>query len=169
MRFITVFLFLLSLIVVQGCMKPIANKQPAWMQFDSQKKTVKFDLVSGDDGRNNGFNYNGYYAGNVTLKVPDGWNVEVMLTNRDGSAPHNIIVTYPYLKQKIPEYVGSEAAVLRRAYTEDAFVGQQESMRFVAKTGEYWFFCGISGHGINDMWINFEVNPSLISPEVETK
>mgnify|MGYP000131905125 CR=1 FL=1 len=147
----------------------INQQQPAWMHVNSQTKAVVFDLVAGFDGSNNAFNYNGYYAGGVTLRVPDGWTVEVMLTNRDANAPHNIIVTYPYRIDDMPNELTSGAAVLKRAYTDDVYDGQKESMRFVAKAGQYWLFCGIMGHGINDMWINFEVSSTLSTPEVKVK
>ena len=112
------------------------NNKLDWMYHNSQTKTVVFDLVAGRDGHNNAYNYNGFYAGNVTLKVPDGWNVEVNLSNRDGNAPHNIIVTFPYSKDEMPDFISSDAADIKRAYTEDVFYGEQESMHFVAKEGK---------------------------------
>jgi len=165
------FIVLLSFLSLQACTpySLFKNTNPTWMEIDSSEKRVKFNLVAAWDGSNNGFNYNGYYAGNLTLKVPDGWKVDVEFINRDASAAHNIIVTKPYVENNIPEYVGSEDAVLRRAYTEDLYVGEQETMHFIAKAGLYWFFCGINGHGINDMWINFEVSKTLSKPEIEIK
>ena len=164
-------LFLLSTtIVLSACTKHIEIIQSiSWMKVESQTKTVTFDLVSGWDGSNNAFNYNGYYAGGITLKVPEGWNVKVNLTNRDGHAPHNIIVTYPYAMDDMPDYQSSDSAVIKRAYTEDVYIGEQESMGFVSKEGKYWFFCGINRHGINDMWINFEVSKSFLLPKVVVK
>lgn len=88
------------------------------------------------------------------------------LTNRDSNVPHNIIVTYPHSLSEIPGFQNSNSAVINRAYTEDVYVGEHDTMRFVAKEGKYWFFCGVSGHGMNDMWINFEVNKSFSIPEV---
>lgn len=163
-----VFFLLVVLMVLSSCSKyfGVANANPSFMHVDKETKTVSFDMVAGWDGCNNAYNYNGYYAGDVTLRVPDGWNVKVVLTNRDGNAPHNIIVTYPYSRDDMPDHLSSDAAVLRRAYTEDVYVGEQESMQFIAKEGKYWFFCGIKGHGHNDMWINFEVSKSFLVPEV---
>jgi hypothetical protein len=166
----TVFL-LVILIVLPSCSTYSSNDHinPPWMYVDKATKTVLFDLVAGWDGSNNAYNYNGYYAGGATLRVPDGWSVDVNLSNQDGNAPHNIIVTYPYTRDDMPDHLSSDAAALRRAYTEDVYVDEEDVMKFVAKEGEYWFFCGIKGHGINDMWINFEVSKSFLVPEVVSK
>ncbi len=167
MKLIAVFCFVAT-IFLSACTQHIdtINHSLSWMRIDSPTKSVSFDLVSGWDGSNNAYNFNGYSAGGLTLKVPDGWNVTVNLTNRDSNVPHNIIVTYPHSLTEIPDFQNSNSAVIKRAYTEDVYVGEHDTMRFVAKEGEYWFFCGVSGHGINDMWINFEVNKSFSIPEV---
>ncbi|MFW5443201.1 MAG: sulfocyanin-like copper-binding protein [Methylococcaceae bacterium] len=164
-------LVLTCIIILPSCARydDKEEQHPSWMKVEVQNKTVSFALVSGWDGSNNAFNYNGYYAGNVTLQVPDDWIVNLTLTNRDGTAPHNIIVTYPYSQADIPGYLASQAAVLPRAYTEDVYIDEQETMRFKTKEGRYWLFCGISGHGVNDMWINLDVSKSFLTPKIVTK
>ena len=166
--------FLLLLVGISACstqhklslVDGVVTEQPSWMNADVHLKEVTFDLVAGWDGSNNAFNYNGYYAGGVTLNVPSGWKVNISLANQDASAPHHIMVTRPYKKGEIPNQLSPDETVLSRAYMDDIYHGEHESMSFIAKEGHYWLFCGIMGHGVNDMWIEFDVNSELSKPEV---
>jgi len=167
-QFKRVLIFLVALVVIVSCSgdAAIKGKQSlSWMHFNEQEKTVLFELMAGWNGSNNAYNYNGFYDGNVTLKVPAGWLVEVVLTNQD-SVPHNIIVTLPFEKEVIPSSVNLDAAVLERAYTEDVYQGEKDTMKFIATQGHYWFFCGINGHGVNGMWIKFDVDSEIELPAV---
>lgn len=163
------FLPLVPLILVMtlGCShQPVEVKAPDWLSYSVAKKQVKFDLIATENANNNGFNYNGYYGGNITLNVPVGWQVEISLTNRDATSTHDVILTESFENVKIPEYLTGESASIKRAYITPLFANETEHLNFIAKAGQYWLFCGVKGHGIEGMQIKFESHKNTQIPSV---
>jgi len=138
------------------------------MVYDKQEKQVSFELVAAWNAKNNGYNFNGYFQDDVTIKVPSGWSVSMTLINLDANAPHSVLVSEPYTDD-IPEELTGEFAVLSRAYTETLYANERGSMKFKAKAGEYWLFCGVKGHGINGMWVKFKADKNIKLPLIEIK
>ena len=158
--------FLLGLIIVLK--SGLVNADvPHWVTYDRSKKQVSFKLVAAENANNNGLNYNGYYQGNLTLKVPVDWQVNITLTNRDANATHDVIVTKPFEIENIPDELTGESSTIRRAYVSPLFSNETESLKFTAKIGKYWLFCGVKGHGMDGMWIKLVVDATIPTPMIE--
>ena len=64
---------------------PAATASAAdWFQIDEGSMTVTINLVAGSTTDNNSWNFNGYYNGNATITVPEGYTVNVNFTSRGG-------------------------------------------------------------------------------------
>jgi len=140
-----------------------------WFSYDEAKKQVYFKLTSAENANNNGLNYNGYYQGNLTLKVPVNWLVNISLTNRDANATHDIILTKPFGMDNVPDELTGESSIIKRAYIAPLFSNETDNLKFTAKTGQYWLFCGVKGHGIDGMWIKLDVDALLEVPAVDRR
>jgi Sulfocyanin (SoxE) domain len=75
---------------------------PSWMVIDVGAKRVQMDVVAGFNPNNSSWNFNGYYEGSITVVVPEGWRVEITLTNRDGDVPHSLVVMADPGEAKLP-------------------------------------------------------------------
>lgn len=170
-RFFSLVFFILIYATINACTSLFKTNpvEPNWMSYDEENKSVHFELVAAWNSNNNGYNYNGYFKGDVTIKVPADWLVSMTFINLDGSAPHSILVTNPYTTDDIPDELTGEFAVLSRAYTDSIFANETTTMKFKAKKGHYWLFCGDKGHGINDMWIKFTADTNIKTPFIETE
>jgi len=165
MRINLVFLMVILFFNLPACVYLAdTSSQNKGMTYSPTKKSVHFRLIAAKNANNNGYNYNGYYQGNVDLQVPVDWKVTITLVNQDANAVHSVILTRPFLLDDMPDELSGEFAVIARAYTDPIFSGEQETLQFIAKEGRYWLFCGIKGHGINGMWIKFSVLKNLKIP-----
>src|ERR1700759_3607703 len=73
-----------------------ALQTPSWMKVNAQAKSVALDIVAGSNANNGALNFNGFYGGDMTVVIPQGWTVKVTFTNHDGMLPHSVLVTKAY-------------------------------------------------------------------------
>jgi len=144
---------------------------PNWMTVDTGARKVTVDVVAGFNPSNSSWNLNGYYEGDMTVVVPEGWRVEITLTNRDGDVPHSLVVMADPGADSLPLQAGREQAAFPRAYSrspeQGMSAGDQDTMSFKAdQTGEFLWFCGVPGHGQSGMWIRFTVAADTAEPYV---
>lgn len=97
--------------------------EPGWMTYDIANKRVHFELTAARSANNNGYNFNGYFQGDATIKVPANWQVSMTLINWDAYAPHSVLVTEPYLDD-IPGELAREFSILNRAYNDYVFASE---------------------------------------------
>lgn len=142
---------------------------PEWLSYDSAKKQAHFKLIAAKNANNNGYNYNGYYQGNISLKVPVDWLIRISLTNWDANSTHDIILTRPFVNDDIPDELTGQFSTIKRAYITPLFANESDTLSFISKAGQYWLFCGVKGHGIDGMWIKLEADNKLQSPIIKTK
>ncbi|MFW6010766.1 MAG: cupredoxin domain-containing protein [Gemmatimonadota bacterium] len=137
---------------------------PDWMTVDEEAQTVTIDLVAGETDDNNSWNYNGYYNGNVTIVVPEGFEVTIDFENADQVNPHSVGVDdqvgdYPSTFDEVePAFEGAvtEGAAEMATSTQP---GESESITFTAsEAGEYALVCYVPAHAVTGMWIGFEVS-----------
>jgi len=160
MRNFSQLLIVILFFNLSACTYLVRASQDNGMTYSLTEKSVHFKLIAAKNANNNGYNYNGYYQGNVDLQVPVAWKVSITLVNQDANTVHSVILTEPFLLDDMAD----EFAAISRAYTDPVFSGEQETLQFTAKEGKYWLFCGIKGHGINGMWIKFSVLKNLKIP-----
>ena len=144
---------------------------PSWMTFDAGAQKVTMDVVAGFNPNNSNWNFNGYYEGDMTVVVPQGWRVEITLTNRDGDVPHSLVVMVDPGPDNLPLQAGREQAAFARAYSKSPeqgiSAGNQDKIAFKAdKVGEFLWFCGVPGHGQSGMWMRFAVTDETETPYI---
>ena len=102
---------------------------------------------------------------------PQGWRVEITLTNRDGDVPHSLVVMADTRPDNLPLQAGREQAAFPRACSKSPeqgiSAGDQDSIAFKTnKTGDFLWFCGVPGHGQSGMWMRFAVTGDAKTPYI---
>ncbi len=129
-----------------------ASSPPLALSSDANAKAVSFALIASYNGANSGFNFDGYFSGNVEIDIPQGWTVTVTCGNK-GPLNHSCAV------------VADEAAsqpLFTSATTPNPGAGlpagQQASFTFKPdRTGTFRIVCLVPGHEPEGMWIVFKV------------
>lgn len=134
---------------------------PSWMFVDQVAQTVRLDIAAGSEAVNNYWNFNGLYAGNGAITVPQGSTVTINFNNADPAQPHSLGISqamdaYPAMfENPSPVFVG--------AITPDPTVGTAPgataTVTFTVDTaGEYAMVCYVPGHAVAGMVIPFTVS-----------
>jgi uncharacterized cupredoxin-like copper-binding protein len=134
---------------------------PSWMFVDQVAQTVRLDIAAGSEAVNNYWNYNGLYAGNGSITVPQGSTVTINFSNADPAQPHSLGIgqamdAYPAMfENPSPVFIG--------AITPDPTIGSAPgataTITFTADTaGEYAMVCYVPGHAVAGMVIPFIVS-----------
>lgn len=165
---------LICVVVVLAAAGPIRAEDrltPSWMTIDARAKKVTMDVVAGFNPNNSNWNFNGYYEGDMTVVVPEGWSVRIDFTNRDGDVPHSLVVMGDPGKDNLPLQAGREQVAFSRAYSKSPeqgiSAGDSDIVSFTAKrAGDYLWFCGVPGHGQSGMWVYFQVSADADQPYI---
>jgi sulfocyanin len=144
---------------------------PTWMTVDAGAHKVTMDVVAGFNPNNSNWNFNGYYDGDMTVVIPEDWQVEITLTHRDGEVPHSLVVMADPGADNLPLQAGREQAAFPRAYSrspeQGISAGDQDTISFKAdQTGEFLWFCGVPGHGQSGMWMRVAVTGDTKTPYI---
>jgi sulfocyanin len=165
--------FLLALALVPGSRLQAQDSTQSspidstWLKYDAAAKTVHFQLTAGLTGLNGALNFNGFRDGGLVLEVPAGTKVVVDFTNDDGMLPHSAEV----IAAKVPVPPGPTDPAIARAYTDKLEEGlpplAKNGMTFTANPpGDYFFFCGVPGHGASGMYISLKVSATAKAPSL---
>lgn len=134
---------------------------PAWMTVDETARTVTMDIRAGDTDANNRWNFNGLYAGNGAISVPEGFQVTINFTNADPNQPHSFGIdeamdSYPAtFETPEPVFAG---ALSPDATTTGTAPNESATVSFTAdRAGDYAMICYIPGHAVAGMVIPFHV------------
>jgi sulfocyanin len=140
----------------------VVNK---YLSYDSSDSTVYIELVAAATSALGGLNFNGGSSGDQTITVPVGWTVDIDFHN-DDAIPHSAIV----IEDQKPIPAAPSKAAFPRAYTAHLFDGLSpqtghDTMQFRAdQAGHYLIACGVPGHAVSGMYINFMVSPTASTP-----
>jgi sulfocyanin len=142
---------------------------PSWMTVDAATKTVSMDVVAGFNPNNSAWNYNGYHDGDMTVILPQGWNVRMNFTNHDADVPHSLVVMTDVGPANLPLQAGREQAAFPRAYTKSPeqglSAGEHDVIAFKAKeVGKFLWICGVPGHAQSGMWTHLEISAAAATP-----
>ena len=123
-----------------------------FLKVDARNRVVSVTLIAGYDSSNNGFNFDGYGRGELTVTVPLRWRVRITCTNR-GSLRHSCAVVAGPM---------TAAPTFRGAETPEPIVGlprgSTATFSFVAsKLGAFRFACLVPGHEEARMWDVLEI------------
>jgi sulfocyanin len=139
-----------------------------WLKTDARAKTVRISLTSGLTDLNSGLNFNGFNNGGLTITVPQGWTVEVSFENHDPSQPHSAMVIVADSLPTMPSKPVFAGAITRDA-TNGLPPGSKDHFRFKAgKTGNFYFYCGVLGHGAVGMYIRLIISADVQAPTIRT-
>lgn len=137
---------------------------PDWMSVDSAGESVTLQIRAGSTDANNSWNFNGYFGGDGTIVVPEGWEVTVEFSNEDQVNAHSFSIENqvgdypPTFEQATPVFEGAASS----SPTEMAGAtqpGQSETVTFTAtKTGDYAMVCLVPAHATQGMWVRFNVS-----------
>lgn len=137
-----------------------AMSTPDWMTIDATAQTVTMDIRAGSTEVNNYWNYNGMYAGNGSISVPQGYSVTINFTNADPTQPHSLGIDET--QESWPATFDAPEPAFAGAMTPDPLVGTAPngtaSITFVADAaGDYTLVCYVPGHAVAGMHIPFLV------------
>lgn len=139
-----------------------ALSTPAWMTLDETAQTVSMDIVAGETEANNRWNFNGMYAGEGAIVVPEGYSVTINFTNGDPNQPHSLGIDEPM--DSYPATFDNPEPVFAGAISPDAATtgtapNGSATVTFTADAaGEYVMICYIAGHAVAGMHMPFEVS-----------
>jgi FtsP/CotA-like multicopper oxidase with cupredoxin domain len=126
----------------------LAHPSPGqFLHVDAKARTALVTLYAGYNGENNGFNFDGYGRGELTVQVPRGWRVRVTCTNKGAMAHSCAVVRGPMTIT--PAFRGATTP----NPTDGIPPGQTATFSFVAsRVGVYRFACLVPGHEEARMW-----------------
>jgi plastocyanin len=120
---------------------------------------------SGSGGRpeaNNRCNFNGLFADNGSITVPEGYAVTINFVNSDPTQPHSVGIgekmdTYPAVFDDLQPVF--EGAMSEDANTTGTAPNGSDQLTFTAgQAGEYAMICYIAGHAVAGMVVDFNVS-----------
>ncbi len=162
-------LAVVGLAALAGCTSPppAPYTGATILQSNAPSKTVQLDLVGAENDNLAGFNFDGYGDGQMTVRVPVGWTVDVSCSNASTALSHScaVVEQQPLAPSGAP--IAFPGAVSASAASGLAY-GRTSSFSFVAsKVGRYRIACLVGGHEVDGMWDWFIVTPGG-SPSVST-
>ncbi len=141
-----------------------AMTMPDWMKVDNAAKTVTLDIAAGKTADNNHWNFNGYYKGDATITVPEGYKITINFKNDDPAMAHSLGVDSLYTN--FPPSFTNPKPIFEGAITSNPTdltkatqPGTSQTITFTAsKAGNYAINCYIPAHALAGMWIHFDVS-----------
>lgn len=134
---------------------------PSWMTIDETARTVSMDIRAGSETVNNYWNYNGLYAGNGAITVPQGYAVTINFANADPAQPHSLGIGERM--DSYPAMFENPQPIFPGAITPDPTVGTPPNgtatITFTPdRAGEFAMICYVPGHAVAGMVIPFTVS-----------
>lgn len=135
---------------------------PGWMTIDESAKTATLDIEAGSSDANNRWNFNGLYAENGSMTVPQGYEVTINFTNSDPTQPHSLGIDEPMEQWPAtfddPQPV-FEGAITTNPATTGTPPNESETITFTtSEAGDYAMVCYTAGHAVAGMVIPFHVS-----------
>ncbi len=127
---------------------PLGRPDPRkFLKVDATRRSVQLLLQAGLGSSNNGFNFDGYGRGELTVSVPRGWRVNVRCENH-GALYHSCAVVSGALSAR-PAFRGASTPSPVRGLAP----GAHASFSFRAsRTGSFRIACLVPGHEQARMW-----------------
>jgi hypothetical protein len=129
-------------------------KPPAaqFLHVHARRHAVDLTLIAGDGAGNNGFNFDGYGRGELTVIVPRGWRVSVHFRNAGSERSSCVVVDGP----------DATTTAFPSASTPSPSTGLEQgasaTFSFTAsRTGSYRFASTVAGQELARMWDVLEV------------
>jgi uncharacterized cupredoxin-like copper-binding protein len=135
---------------------PAAGRQ--WLKWNAKTHTASLSLTAAYNNTLQGFNFNGYGNGKMTVTIPLGAHVTVTFKNKAAGVTHSFVIT-PYQDRNRS---ASFPVAFSGASSPDPSAGTPSGKTihasFVArKAGKYAIVCAVPGHVPAGMWDVFQV------------
>lgn len=136
------------------------------LRTDHARRIARVALHAGTQhGSQPELNFNGAAAGELELRVPIGWTVELLFDNV-GNARHSVRVVGDL---DLPVDLGP--SVFAGAQSPDPVLGSESGsahrVSFVAsRVGRYRIACAVPAHGFAGMWIRLTVDGAASAPSI---
>ena len=123
-----------------------------FLGVDTRHRTVSVTLIAGYDSSNNGFNFDGYGRGELTVTVPAHWRIRVTCTNKSAQRNSCAVVQGPMTIK--PAFPGASVPNPLQGLEQ----GQTATFSFVpARTGVFRLVSLVAGHEEARQWDVLEV------------
>lgn len=140
----------LAAAVASGCGASPRRSEPlsAWLSFRPSAKTVDLRLIAGYNDVYGGFNFNGYGKGEVLVKVPRGWRVNVRCVNNSSNMRHSCAIVRG-VSGRAPAFPGAASP-----RPQDGLPPHRTAaFSFLAtQAGSYRIVCLVPAHEQTGMW-----------------
>jgi uncharacterized cupredoxin-like copper-binding protein len=134
------------------------------LAVDQARRTARLAVRAGAPSTTQPeLNFNGTAMGDMELRVPLGWTVELAFSNL-GQAPHSIRLVRD---AELPVQIGP--AVIAGVETPHAEQGHTPGSTHLVvfratRAGRYRVSCAVPAHGYTGMWFHLRVVPALARP-----
>jgi FtsP/CotA-like multicopper oxidase with cupredoxin domain len=140
-----------------------ADTGAEWVAVDHAAKQVTLQIGAGTSEENIRWNFNGYYKGAGTLRIPAGYRVVIEFTNADPMVRHSVGLTelldpFPMMfTDPEPVFAGAVSSNPTNP-AEGTPPGEGETIEFTAdRKGTYALACMMPAHAMTGMWLRVEV------------
>ncbi|MCL6517599.1 sulfocyanin-like copper-binding protein [Alicyclobacillus sp.] len=145
------------------------QQQAAWYALGKDPKSI--DLTITAQAGDNPMNFNGFGKGDLKIKVPVGWKVNITFVNQQGQVPHSVgFVQWADRESPSGQFTPAfQGSVGDENQFKMGVTSAGEKFSFVAdKAGQYAMVCGVPGHAAAGMWDEFDVDASADAPVITT-
>ena len=135
-----------------------------WLAYSPSKRTVYLLLRA---GLQDGYDFNGYANGAMTVTVPLHWTIAVSVVNASSYLNHSAVIVplseIATQNNLAPAFPGASlpdpvAGISPGASAHFSFAA--------ARTGRYAVTCGVPGHAALGMWDHFNVSGTARTPAI---
>jgi alcohol dehydrogenase (cytochrome c) len=137
-----------------------------YLTFGSEPKTLELTLVGSQGSAFGGMNFNGYGRGEMVVRVPLGYTVDVTFRNQSAQVPHSAMVTPIGQVERVQGFTPAFPG----AQTESPQFGITSGSQFFSftanKAGRYAVLCALPGHAVGGMWNTLEIVPAGQAPSI---
>jgi uncharacterized cupredoxin-like copper-binding protein len=136
------------------------------LTVNAARRTARITLIAGSaKGSQPELNFNGTANGELELRVPKGWTVELLVENI-GTATHSVRAVDD---RELAVQIGP--AAFRGAQSQHAekgaAPGSTHTVTFVAdRVGRFRIACAVLAHGFSGMWVRLTVDARATEPSL---
>ena len=138
------------------------------LTYNQHTKTADLLLVAAATSGYGGFNFDGYSVGEMTVKVPLGWRVNVECKNESLVLTHSCSI----IKDEPISPYGSEVVFGATSPHPSTGIGYGVIAKYsftLKKVGKYRIACLVIGHEADGMWDWFDITKSGLPAVIITR
>jgi hypothetical protein len=146
-----------------------AQEQPSQQEYlssGSEPRTLELTLAGAQGAAAGGMNFNGYSRGEMVVRVPRGYTLDVTFRNQSAQVPHSAMVTAIDQVDRTQGFTPAFPGAMTEN-PEQGITSGTQFFSFVAnRTGRYALLCAVPGHAVAGMWDTLEIVPADRAPSI---